>query len=81
MVATGKLLDTTDVINGQMQTFYTIIDGTASSFNTVTTPITRSDLTPVLQTQLTSINTLSSTSKGWYDDRGSTLSPASDGGC
>jgi type IV pilus assembly protein PilY1 len=70
MVGTGKLLASTDVIDGEMQTFYTILDGTASVFNAVATPITRANLTQLLQTQLISINTPSVAAKGWYTDLG-----------
>jgi type IV pilus assembly protein PilY1 len=68
MVGTGQLLSTGDVISANVQTFYAILDGTAGGFNAVSTPITRSNLTPV--TDVTQGITLPTTSKGWYYDLG-----------
>jgi type IV pilus assembly protein PilY1 len=66
MFGTGQLLSTQDVGSTAQQTLYAIIDGTAGSFNTVTTPITRANLTQV--TDLTAGVTIPATSKGWYFD-------------
>jgi type IV pilus assembly protein PilY1 len=66
MLGTGKLLSTADVSSTATQTFYAIIDGTAGSFKTVTTPITRATLTQV--TDVTQGVTVSATSNGWYFD-------------
>jgi type IV pilus assembly protein PilY1 len=79
LFGTGVLLAVTDVDNSQMQSFYAIIDGTASGFNAVGAPITRANLTPVTNPQLggtltgTTINPpvpnlLPTGSKGWYTD-------------
>ena len=72
LFGTGVLLAVTDVDNTQMQSFYAIIDGTASGFNAVGSPITRSNLTPITQANLTnsSPNTVTAGSKGWYTDLG-----------
>jgi type IV pilus assembly protein PilY1 len=53
-----------------MQTFYAILDGTATAFNPVTAPITRANLTPFSATDLVNINHLSATTGGWYMDLG-----------
>jgi type IV pilus assembly protein PilY1 len=72
MVGTGQLLAPSDVISTQMQTFYAILDGTASSFiSPLTTPYTRSNLTALTTTQLTNINSLTGAgAQGWYTDLG-----------
>lgn len=70
MVGTGKLLDSTDVVSAEPQSFYAVIDGGASTFAAVTTAATRSDLTAV--TDPTVGVTLTSESKGWYIDLGTT---------
>jgi type IV pilus assembly protein PilY1 len=70
MFGTGVLLAATDVINTQMQSFYAILDGTATAFLPVPVPITRANLTPISVAGLTTINVLSSGSKGWYTDLG-----------
>ena len=70
MVGTGKLLASGDVISTQMQDFYAILDGNVTAFLPVPTPITRSNMTPVLQTNLSLVNTLPSGSKGFYTDLG-----------
>jgi type IV pilus assembly protein PilY1 len=70
MVGTGQLLASGDIVNGEMQTFYAILDGNASGFNTVATPITRANLTQLLQTQLINVNTPSAAAQGWYTDLG-----------
>jgi type IV pilus assembly protein PilY1 len=70
MVGTGEFLSASDITTTAQQSFYVIMDGTASSFNTVTTPITRSNLTSVTGAGLVTGITLSATSKGWYIDLG-----------
>ena len=68
MVGTGRLLSSGDVSSTAMQTFYAIEDGTTGSFKTVSTPITRSNLTQV--TDVTQGVTVPATSDGWYYDLG-----------
>ena len=76
------MLAVTDVPNTQTQSFYAILDGTASGFNVVSSPITRANLTPITNTQLsltgtngpTIPNSISGT-QGWYTDLG--IDPAS----
>ena len=73
LFGTGVLLAVTDVPNTQMQSFYAIIDGTATGFNTVSTPITRANLTPISNSQLgtSTPNPLLTTGPmGWYTDLG-----------
>jgi type IV pilus assembly protein PilY1 len=66
LVGTGKLLNSTDVSSTQVQTFYAIIDGTATSFATVTAPTTRTNLKPL--TDLTAGVTVPAGFNGWYYD-------------
>ena len=66
MLGTGRLLSSTDVSSTATQTFYAIIDGTTGVFGTVSTPITRANLTQIVNN--IAPPTLSSTSKGWYYD-------------
>jgi type IV pilus assembly protein PilY1 len=68
LLGTGKLLDSSDVNSKAAQSFYALIDGTAGAFNTVSTAITRANLTQV--TDVTTGTTLASTSAGWYIDLG-----------
>ncbi|MEJ7686399.1 MAG: PilC/PilY family type IV pilus protein [Variovorax sp.] len=69
MFGTGQLLDSSDVNSAREQTFYAIIDGNASGFRTgVVSPVTRADLTPILN--LASGATLPNNSLGWYLDLG-----------
>ncbi len=68
LLGTGKLLDSSDVNSKAAQSFYALIDGTAGAFNTVSTAITRANLTQV--TDVTTGTTLASTSSGWYIDLG-----------
>jgi type IV pilus assembly protein PilY1 len=73
LFGTGVLLAITDVPDAQMQSFYAIIDGTASGFNAVSAPITRADLTPIDNVQLSSTTPnpiLSTGPMGWYTDLG-----------
>jgi type IV pilus assembly protein PilY1 len=70
MFGTGVLLAVTDLPSTQQQSFYAIVDGTASSFNPVATPITKSDLTPITQANLTILNSVAAGKQGWYTDLG-----------
>jgi type IV pilus assembly protein PilY1 len=80
LFGTGQLLAVTDLPSTQMQSFYAIIDGTATGFNAVSAPITRADLTGITSTQLGGTagtpptpptpNVLPLGSKGWYTDLG-----------
>lgn len=69
LVGTGVLLDSTDVVSTAAQSFYAIVDGTASTFSTITAAATRSTLTQV--TDPAAGATLSASSRGWYTDLGS----------
>jgi type IV pilus assembly protein PilY1 len=82
LFGTGQLLAVTDLPSQQMQSFYAIIDGTASGFNVVSVPITRANLTPITDAQLNlpnpvggglAVNTLVAGSVGWYTDLGQDL--------
>ena len=68
LMGTGELLSTSDISSTQGQTFYAMVDGSAGSFSTVTTPLTRSSLLPV--TDLTAGITLPPGAPGWYTDLG-----------
>lgn len=68
LMGTGELLSTSDIASTQAQTFYAMIDGSAGSFSTITTPLTRSTLLPV--TDLTAGITLPPGALGWYTDLG-----------
>jgi len=73
LFGTGVLLAVTDVPDTQMQSFYAIIDGTATGFNAVSAPITRANLTPISNSQLgtSTPNPLLTTGPmGWYTDLG-----------
>lgn len=73
LFGTGILLAVTDVPDTQMQTFYAIIDGTATGFNAVSSPVTRANLTPINNSQLSSSTPnpiLSTGPLGWYTDLG-----------
>ena len=68
-VGTGRLLDDTDLtdttIANQEQTFYAFRDGTTTTPNPITAPLTRADLDPLTDV----INGLSSKPvHGWYQD-------------
>jgi type IV pilus assembly protein PilY1 len=86
MFGTGVLLAVTDVPNTQIQSFYAILDGTASGFNAVSAPITRANLTGITSAQLggtgtgTTVmaptpNPLPPGSLGWYTDLGQDTGP------
>lgn len=70
MFGTGQLLDTSDIASTTAQSFYAILDGTATGFAPAdaTMPITRENLTAL--TNLGTGVTLPITSKGWYLDFG-----------
>ena len=68
LVGTGVLLDSTDVVSTAAQSFYAIVDGTASTFSTITSAATRSTLTQVADPAAGA--TLSTSSRGWYVDLG-----------
>jgi type IV pilus assembly protein PilY1 len=73
LFGTGVLLAITDVPDTQMQSFYAIIDGTASGFNAISAPITRANLTPINNLQLSSTTPnpiLTTGPMGWYTDLG-----------
>ncbi len=92
MLGTGKLLARSDITTNNQQSFYAIIDGTATSFNTSSTlpagetfPLTRSDLVQVADSTSTSssganlangIGSSPSAPSGWYID----LATSSTGG-
>ncbi|MET3493828.1 PilC/PilY family type IV pilus protein [Variovorax boronicumulans] len=72
LLGTGQLLDTVDINSTAGQTFYAIIDGTASGFGTTGTyPITRSVLGELTENNLkgTTVFTLGN-NQGWYLDLG-----------
>jgi type IV pilus assembly protein PilY1 len=78
LFGTGALLSVSDLPSTQQQSFYAIIDGTASGFNTVSTPITRANLTAITDAQLNTVgtngaivaNNLITGTMGWYTDLG-----------
>ena len=65
-VGTGRLLDTSDLDDPQIQTFYALRDGTQKTPSAITTgsPIIRSDLVAVTD----ATGTGGITAHGWYDD-------------
>jgi type IV pilus assembly protein PilY1 len=72
LFGTGQLLDTVDINSTAGQSFYAIIDGTASGFDTGGTyPITRNDLAELTEANLTGTTVFSlGTKLGWYLDLG-----------
>jgi type IV pilus assembly protein PilY1 len=70
MVGTGEFLSSSDITTTAQQSFYVIIDGTAGSFSTVTTPITRSVLSQATATGLVTGLLSTPIVKGWYIDLG-----------
>jgi type IV pilus assembly protein PilY1 len=69
LFGTGKLLDSSDINSAREQTFYAILDGTATAFDPASgTPVTRDDLTAIAN--VTTGAAIPSTSKGWYIDLG-----------
>ena len=66
LVGTGRLLDSTDIVSSQQQSFYSLGDGSLARFDTTGPfPRTRSDLTPV-----TDLTSGSSEPTNWYIDLG-----------
>ncbi|WP_076999888.1 PilC/PilY family type IV pilus protein [Variovorax sp. KK3] len=84
MFGTGKLLDTVDISSSAGQSFYAIIDGTATAFGTstglpagVSYPVVRGNMTALSDTTLISGTANDFTNKvGWYLDLGTTSSIA-----
>ncbi|OUM03780.1 PilC/PilY family type IV pilus protein [Variovorax sp. JS1663] len=82
MFGTGKLLDTIDINSSAAQSFYAIIDGTATAFGTsaglpsgVSYPLVRANLTALSDTSLISGTANDFANKvGWYLDLGTTSS-------
>ena len=71
MFGTGKLLSFLDVASTAAQSFYTLIDGTAGGFSTITTAYQpRSDSRFLQVANVTAGITLTPTMKGWYYDLG-----------
>ncbi|MGJ7490967.1 PilC/PilY family type IV pilus protein [Variovorax sp. ZT4R33] len=71
MIGTGQLLDASDINSSAAQTFYAVIDGTATAFKPAdaTMPVTRTELTAV--TNLTTGAAIPNDALGWYMDLGS----------
>lgn len=84
MIGTGRLLAPSDIDSTDQQSFYAIIDGTASQFNTNATlpagetfPLNRSDLVNDTTTLTSGIGSTPSAPSGWYVDLNATgTSPA-----
>lgn len=72
LFGTGQLLDTVDINSTAGQSFYAIIDGTATGFGTGGTyPVTRSVLGELTESNLTGTTAFSlGTNQGWYLDLG-----------
>ena len=78
MFGTGQLLDTVDINSATEQTFYAIVDGTATRFGTagdlpsgIAYPITRADLTAVTNADLVGNAAIDFANKaGWRLDLG-----------
>lgn len=70
MFGTGQLLDAVDIGSTSAQTFYGILDGSATAFApaSASMPITRASLTQI--SDVLTGTTLSTTSMGWYIDLG-----------
>ena len=84
LVGTGRLLDNTDIVNNQTQSFYSIGDGTVDQFYTSTTlpsgttfPLHRSALN-ANQNLLSGIGSAPSMPLGWYYDFSLTLNGSSE---
>ncbi|MEC5216640.1 type IV pilus assembly protein PilY1 [Actimicrobium sp. GrIS 1.19] len=84
LIGTGRLLDPSDVVNNQVQTFYAIGDGNVDKFYTastlpagVTFPIHRSDLNANTNLLL-GIGAAPSNPLGWYFDLSLTSNGASE---
>lgn len=78
LVGTGRLLDSSDVVSPQPETFYAIVDGSNAHFNAaadlpsgITFPITRAVLAANTN-GLTGVNYDPTTQMGWYEELGVT---------
>lgn len=76
LIGTGRLLETSDIINAQGQNFYAILDGTGFRFNQSTDlpsgvafPLVRANLTANTNL-LTGLTGAPASSMGWYVDLG-----------
>jgi type IV pilus assembly protein PilY1 len=67
-VGTGRLLDESDIISGQMQSFYAILDGSRAKFSTITNALTRK--TDFVDNSQVKGLELASGKLGWYIDLG-----------
>jgi type IV pilus assembly protein PilY1 len=65
MVGTGRLLNSTDISSTKLQSYYSLIDGSTTKFNVVTTPITRGLLVNNTNT-LVGVTPSVAATKGWY---------------
>jgi len=70
LIGTGRLLDPSDIQSAQQQSYYGLIDGTASAFSGSGFPLTRESLQQV--TDLTQGISLTADSHGWFTDLGVT---------
>jgi type IV pilus assembly protein PilY1 len=71
-VGTGRLLADTDLVNAQTQTFYALVDGDSTAFDSTSTlPFTRSDL--AANNPSTGV-TLTASQKGYYYDLAAAIS-------
>jgi type IV pilus assembly protein PilY1 len=66
-VGTGRLLDNTDMADTQQQTMYAFRDGTKTTPSTITTPLTRANLTAVTNL-LSGVTYIPGQEQGWYYD-------------
>ena len=70
MIGTGRLLDDTDIADGQRQTLYAIADGTATTLPSLASPtLTRNELNNN-NNPLTGIGSTPASAMGWYYDLG-----------
>ena len=68
VIGTGRLLDDTDVADGQRQTLYAIADGTATTLPSLASPtLTRNELNNN-NNPLTGIGSTPASAMGWYYD-------------
>lgn len=70
LFGTGQLLDAVDISSANIQSFYGVLDGTATAFRPAdaTMPFGRSDLVEI--TDLTAGATIPNTKQGWFVDLG-----------
>lgn len=81
MVGTGRLLHTTDIASTQIQTFYSIFDGSNARFNAssdlptgLSFPLSRSNLADDTGNSLTGVTINPDTQMGWFEDLGQSAS-------